>query len=117
MFCEVMLMDVKNLVSITDAPTNSLIVNGLKSADNAQGSSYWIGLTTSATGNWSWIDGTQFNYANWAMGKILGRIITNLGNPKAADGCATLNINDGKWYSAPCQSSSYPNLCEFIPGS
>lgn len=54
------------------------------------------------SGNWSWTDGTSFDFNNWAKGE-----------PKNITGndCATLTISDGYWQTNDCFIEK-PYICK-----
>lgn len=56
-----------HLVTIGSKGEQEFIESMLK--NQGQRNSYWIGGTRSMSGRVSWIDGTPFNYTNWAKGQ------------------------------------------------
>uniref|UniRef100_A0A914D7G7 C-type lectin domain-containing protein n=2 Tax=Acrobeloides nanus TaxID=290746 RepID=A0A914D7G7_9BILA len=56
-----------------------------------------------ADGQWSWSDGSNSNYVNWANGQPT----SNTG-----DNCATQQFSDGRWYTRDCYLTRRPYFCE-----
>lgn len=58
-----------HLASIPSALANTLIRRSF--VDKLAVSDYWVGGSSDAKGAWTWSDGTNFTYTNWATGKRL----------------------------------------------
>uniref|UniRef100_A0AC34FPZ3 C-type lectin domain-containing protein n=1 Tax=Panagrolaimus sp. ES5 TaxID=591445 RepID=A0AC34FPZ3_9BILA len=94
-----------HLVSIHDSFTNVLLTQAENIFHQSTMSDIWIGLTnmmSSSSGNWSWTDGTPFNFEDWAKGE-----------PQNISGnnCAGLSITDGLWKSDDCFKAK-PYICK-----
>ena len=67
---------------------------------------FWLGGTDSdEEGNWTWTDGTPFNYTYWASGEGSAGITQN---------CLAINVREtysGNWYDQEC-FESHPYVCE-----
>lgn len=60
-----------HLASVSDAFTNSFLNSEAKKAfGNGNATEFWLGSTTMIQdGQWSWSDGNEASYMNWASGK------------------------------------------------
>lgn len=52
-----------NLASISDQQTNGFLTKLAKTVSS------WIGASRNSDGDWTWTDGTQWNYTNWGKGE------------------------------------------------
>uniref|UniRef100_A0A914EDJ0 C-type lectin domain-containing protein n=1 Tax=Acrobeloides nanus TaxID=290746 RepID=A0A914EDJ0_9BILA len=85
---------------------NNWLVGGIDDHGDIFGPRYWIGLSTTITGNWTWIDGSNATYRHWGKGY-----------PTPDDGsdqCAVLLVPDATWLSQNC-TSNYSFLCKYPP--
>ena len=55
------------LATISDADEQRFIENLIN--ENGDRNHYWLGGYRNSTNEWVWVDGTQFNYTNWASGR------------------------------------------------
>ncbi|KHJ80481.1 lectin C-type domain protein [Oesophagostomum dentatum] len=62
----------------------------------------FIGLNELSSATWSWSDGSNSTYLNWATGQ-----------PSSTSTCALLNITDGTWTGVSCNTAS-PYICAFV---
>ncbi|KAH7718934.1 C-type lectin 6 [Aphelenchoides avenae] len=89
------------LTSVHSAAVNSFLasVMDIKCYDRM-----WLGGTTLLTGNWSWADGSRFDFTNWAAGQ-----------PSSTGAlCISLDIASSKWYSDSCMVAK-PYICKVSP--
>uniref|UniRef100_A0AC35F679 C-type lectin domain-containing protein n=1 Tax=Panagrolaimus sp. PS1159 TaxID=55785 RepID=A0AC35F679_9BILA len=96
-----------HLVSIHDAFTNQFIAE--KAGQKFQNwYSYWIGGNTLIGGgsNWTWTDGTYFNYADWTNNEP--------GSPSDKQ-CILAAVNQGYWSTESC-SRTRPFICSISTG-
>uniref|UniRef100_A0AC34FIH2 C-type lectin domain-containing protein n=1 Tax=Panagrolaimus sp. ES5 TaxID=591445 RepID=A0AC34FIH2_9BILA len=64
-------------------------------------SDFWIGANNFyQPGNWSWIDGTPFDFSDWEKGQ-----------PTSSSSCATANSQNGQWLADDCFNAK-PSVCE-----
>ena len=70
---------------------------------------FWLGGTDSDDeGNWSWIDGTPFNFTSWESSE---------GSDGVQDSCLAMynyyyySYDTYRWYDYECYAS-YPYICE-----
>ncbi|WP_013334653.1 putative Ig domain-containing protein [Gloeothece verrucosa] len=89
-----------HLVTITSAAENQFLLNQFGSSQN-----YWIGLSDAVVeGNWRWVNGEPFNYANWGNGEP-----NNAGN----EDYAVFNGSGvGRWNDAPPNYASLRGIVE-----
>ena len=71
-------------------------------------STYWLGLYRNSSGEtpnqgWIWIDGTSFNFQNWAWNEP--------NNWRNSEKCGEMFHNGGKWNDIAC-SNSRSFVCE-----
>ncbi|KAH7718716.1 CBN-CLEC-50 protein [Aphelenchoides avenae] len=60
---------------------------------------YWLG-GRKVNGVWTWTDGSQWNYSNWARGQPAGK-----------GECLAMTVKDGRWYSDDCTQPT-PFTCK-----
>ena len=67
---------------------------------------FWLGGTDSdVEGNWTWTDGTPFDYTNWYSGE---------GSDDTGDNCLAINVDNyyrTYWFDLGC-FDSHPYICE-----
>jgi hypothetical protein len=90
------------LVSIHDAFTNSFL--GQEAWQTFSSSTdCWIGATTrTKPGTWSWLDNSEFKYADWKN--------TSFSEPKK-DQCAALTMANNYWIGDDCTKTK-PFICQ-----
>lgn len=60
---------------------------------------FWIGANNlKNSGNWSWIDGTLFDFTDWDKGQPQNTSDTN---------CGAMVLGDSKWIAANCINAKY----------
>ncbi|KAH7718715.1 CLEC-50 protein [Aphelenchoides avenae] len=60
---------------------------------------YWLG-GRKVNDVWSWADGSEWTYSNWARGQ-----------PSEKGECLAMTVKDGRWYSDDC-SQPTPFICK-----
>ena len=77
--------------------------NYFHSSDQAD---FWIGSTTLLfPGNWSWTDGTSFDYQDWGQ---------NEPQNVTSSSCAAISIASATWTSQSCMRNK-PFVCDVTP--
>uniref|UniRef100_A0A914Q450 C-type lectin domain-containing protein n=1 Tax=Panagrolaimus davidi TaxID=227884 RepID=A0A914Q450_9BILA len=91
-----------HLVSIHDAFSNTFFGGMVGGAGYNE---FWIGANNNnLNGTWKWIDGSSFNYDDWAPG-----------NPQPSTAyCMSARVPSGFWYSTDCRSEK-PFVCNVPP--
>uniref|UniRef100_A0A1I7Z1Z5 C-type lectin domain-containing protein n=1 Tax=Steinernema glaseri TaxID=37863 RepID=A0A1I7Z1Z5_9BILA len=89
--------------SVTDAIDNERISETAYAVFmnlRMKASNLWLGGTDKDSDSWTWLDGSNFTFSNWADA------------PSAASGrCVSLDSSTGLWYAEPCvNKASY--VCE-----
>uniref|UniRef100_A0AC34FZ17 C-type lectin domain-containing protein n=1 Tax=Panagrolaimus sp. ES5 TaxID=591445 RepID=A0AC34FZ17_9BILA len=64
---------------------------------------FWIGANNlKNSGNWSWIDGTLFDFTDWDKGQPQNTSDTN---------CGAMVLGDSKWIAANCINANLTGFC------
>uniref|UniRef100_A0A914DUS8 C-type lectin domain-containing protein n=1 Tax=Acrobeloides nanus TaxID=290746 RepID=A0A914DUS8_9BILA len=91
------------LISIDSAFDNQKIRMS-SNTTSASCTQVFIGLTKKGN-DWTWVNGENLTYTNWRSGYPDNNIL---------NGCALLNLSDGKWTNVPCIGLSTCYACETI---
>jgi len=93
-----------HLASSGSASENDYIAN--LHDTTSSGYYFWLGGTDSdVEGNWTWTDGTPFDYTNWYSGE---------GSDDTGDNCLAINVDNyyrTYWFDLGC-FDSHPYICE-----
>ncbi|EYC25004.1 hypothetical protein Y032_0012g1635 [Ancylostoma ceylanicum] len=88
-----------HVVSVSSGYENAMLTETLQSGRMSYS---YIGLNKLSAPSWSWSDGSNSNYTNWAANQ-----------PNGTAACAVLNSVDGTWTGVAC-NKAYPYVCAII---
>lgn len=108
-----------HLASVSDAFLNAFLPRFACSGGSTMGSAeYWLGGSKGvASQDWTWSDGVEFSYANWAIGQLGVSYIfssrSTSGQPSTAANpdCLALRLWNSLWYDDSC-SAFKPYMCK-----